>query len=64
MRRTINTTVTTVIAVLVLYIVGVEDVKILALPLLVGMIAGTYSSIFIASPIWYDLKNVSIKTAK
>lgn len=63
-RRTINTTVTTVIAVLVLYIVGVEDVKILALPLLVGMIAGTYSSIFIASPIWYDLKNVSIKTAK
>lgn len=62
LRRTINTTVTTVVAVIVLYIVGVEDVKVLALPLILGMIAGTYSSIFIAAPFWYDLTN--IKTAK
>lgn len=56
LRRTINTTITTVVAVIVLYIVGVEDIKVLALPLLVGMLAGTYSSIFIASPLWYDFK--------
>lgn len=56
LRRTINTTVTTVLAVAVLYILGVEDVKVLALPLLLGMLSGTYSSIFIASPIWYTLK--------
>ncbi len=56
LRRTINTTVTTVLAVGVLYILGVEDVKVLALPLLLGMLSGTYSSIFIASPIWYTLK--------
>ncbi len=62
MRRTINTTVTTVLAVVVLYIVGVDDVKVLALPLILGMIAGTYSSIFIAAPLWYDL--TKIKTAK
>lgn len=61
-RRTINTTITTILAVGVLYIVGVEDIKILALPLIIGMLAGTYSSIFIASPIWYDL--MKIKTAK
>lgn len=60
--RTINTTVTTVLAVVVLYIVGVDDVKVLALPLILGMIAGTYSSIFIAAPLWYDLRKV--KTAK
>lgn len=56
LRRTINTTITTVIAVIVLYIVGVEDIKVLALPLLVGMMTGTYSSIFIAAPLWYDFK--------
>ncbi len=63
LRRTINTTVTTVVAVLILYILGVEDIKVLALPLLVGMLAGTYSSIFIAPNIWYDLKNHKTKTA-
>lgn len=65
LRRTINTTITTVTAVIILYIVGVEDVKVLALPLIIGMIAGTYSSIFIAAPLWYDLRNINkIKTAK
>lgn len=54
-RRTINTTITTVLAVFILYILGVEDVKILALPLLVGMIAGTYSSMLLAPTFWYDL---------
>lgn len=64
LRRTINTTITTLSAVLILYIVGVEDVKVLALPLLLGMISGTYSSIFIAPPIWYKLNNIKTKTAK
>jgi preprotein translocase SecF subunit len=56
MRRTINTTITTVIAVGALYVLGVEDVKVLALPLLLGMISGTYSSLFIATPVWFSLK--------
>lgn len=56
LRRTINTTITTVIAVGALYVLGVEDVKILALPLLLGMISGTYSSLFIATPVWFSLK--------
>lgn len=65
LRRTINTTITTLIAVVVLYIIGVEDVKILALPLIIGLMSGTYSSLFIASPTWYELKNRNtIKTAR
>lgn len=56
-RRTIITTITTLIAVVVLYIVGVEAVKVLALPLIIGMISGTYSSLFIAPAIWFDFKN-------
>ena len=64
LRRTINTTVTTLVSVLVLYVVGVEAVKELALPLIIGIISGTYSSLFIASPMWYELKNRNtIKTA-
>ncbi len=57
LTRTINTSLTTLIAVVVLYIIGVEDVKVLALPLIFGIISGTYSSLFIASPIWYGLKS-------
>lgn len=56
LRRTINTTLTTVIAVSSLYFLGVEDIKVLALPLLLGMISGTYSSLFIATPVWFSLK--------
>ncbi|MCR2042528.1 protein translocase subunit SecF [Anaerosalibacter massiliensis] len=55
--RTINTSITTLITIVLLYILGVEDIKILAFPLIIGVIAGTYSSIFIASPLWYVFKS-------
>jgi SecD/SecF fusion protein len=42
--------------VLSLFIFGVTDIRNFALPLMAGIIAGTYSSIFIASSIWMDLK--------
>lgn len=64
LRRTINTTLTTLVSVIVLYIMGVEDIKILALPLILGMLAGTYSSMFIAPTLWYDIKTFKTKTAK
>lgn len=54
-RRTIYTSLTTFISVVIVYLLGVDDMKILALPLMVGIIAGTYSSLFIASPMWYEL---------
>lgn len=57
LTRTINTSLTTLIAVVLLYVIGVEDVKILALPLIFGIISGTYSSLFIASPLWYEMTN-------
>ncbi|RKD34653.1 protein translocase subunit SecF [Thermohalobacter berrensis] len=54
--RSINTSFTTLLAIVTLYILGVEAIKDFALPLIVGILAGTYSSIFIASPVWYLLK--------
>jgi len=54
--RSINTSFTTLIAIVTLYILGVEAIKDFALPLIVGVLAGTYSSIFIASPVWSMLR--------
>ncbi len=50
--RSINTSLTTLIVIFVMYLLGVESIKNFAFPLLVGIGTGTYSSIFIASPIW------------
>jgi len=56
LRRSINTTLTTLIAITTLYIFGVADIRDFALPLIVGFVGGAYSSIFIASPLWYKLQ--------
>ena len=49
--RSINTSLTTLIVLLSLYIFGPESINHFALMLIVGVIAGTYSSIFLASPL-------------
>jgi SecD/SecF fusion protein len=56
LARSINTSVTTIIMVLLLFIMGVSSIREFALPLMVGLISGTYSSIFIAANLWYILK--------
>ncbi len=55
--RTINTSLTTLITILAVYIFGVASIKEFALPIIIGLISGTYSSIFIASPIWIGLED-------
>lgn len=49
--RSINTSVTVILALLALYIFGPSTTKYFTLTLIVGMIVGTYSSIFVASPL-------------
>lgn len=53
MTRTINTSITTLIMLVVLFILGVSSVKEFALPLIVGIIVGAYSSICLTSALWY-----------
>lgn len=55
MIRSINTSVTTLFAILAILIFGGDSLRTFIVTLLVGMIAGTYSSIFIATPIVYLL---------
>lgn len=61
LARSINTSLTTIIAISALYIVGVSSIKEFILPLMIGFISGTYSSIFIASSLWYVIKNGQAK---
>lgn len=50
--RAINSSVTTLLTIGVLYVMGVDSIKEFALPIIVGIVAGTYSSLFIAGPFW------------
>ncbi|MDR1625970.1 MAG: protein translocase subunit SecF [Spirochaetia bacterium] len=51
MSRTIYTSVTTLLAIIALYIFGSGDVKQFALNMIIGVVVGTYSSLFIACPV-------------
>jgi preprotein translocase subunit SecF len=59
MARSINTSLSTVLALVALYFFGPESTKFFSLTLIVGIIVGTYSSIFVASPllvVWNNFK--------
>ena len=58
LSRTTITSLTTLLAVTAIYVFGTGAIKIFALNLIVGVVVGTYSSIFIASPVvlgWMNL---------
>lgn len=62
--RSINTSVTVIIVLLALYFLGPAATKDFALVLTVGMVAGTYSSIFLASPLLVVWERWSTKRGK
>lgn len=64
LSRSINTSVTTFIMVFVLAMFGVDSVRQFAIPLIVGIISGCYSSICVASPLWYLLSGKGEKQQK
>ncbi|MCI5481082.1 MAG: protein translocase subunit SecF, partial [Lachnospiraceae bacterium] len=56
LSRSIYTSLTTFIMVFVLFILGVSSIREFAMPLIVGIICGAYSSVFLTGPIWYLMK--------
>ena len=56
LTRSIYTSLTTFVMVAVLFIMGVSSIKEFALPLMAGLICGAYSSICIATELWYVMK--------
>ncbi len=59
--RSLNTTITTLLTIGLIYFLGVTSIKNFALPLIVGIIAGAYSSICLAGNLWYVLKSKKSK---
>lgn len=56
--RSISTTITTLLPVLMLAIMGVTSIKQFSITLIVGLVAGTYSSVFLAGSVWAWLKRI------
>ncbi|WP_179335912.1 protein translocase subunit SecDF [Winogradskyella costae] len=52
--RTLNTSLTTLVVLLAMFLFGADSLKDLLFALILGVIVGTYSSVFIATPIMYD----------
>ncbi len=61
LTRSIFTSLTTFIMVAVLYVLGVTSIREFALPLMVGIVCGTYSSICITGPLWYFMRTKLVK---
>ena len=64
LSRSINTSVTTLIMVFVLALLGVNSVRQFAIPMMVGIISGCYSSVCVASPLWYLMSGKGKHTSK
>lgn len=56
LSRSIFTSLTTVIMVIILYILGVSSIREFALPLIIGITCGTYSSVCVTGALWYVLR--------
>lgn len=63
LTRSINTSLTTFVMVFVLYLMGVSSIREFALPLMVGIICGTYSSVCLTGAMWYEFDRMRTKRA-
>ncbi|TRM12808.1 protein translocase subunit SecDF [Lentibacillus cibarius] len=61
LTRSVNTTITTLIAVLAFLFLGAQSIAGFAIALAVGLLAGTYSSLFLASQLWLVWRGKNIK---
>ena len=53
LTRSIYSTLTTFITIFVLFLMGVPAIRDFSLPIIIGLIAGTYSSVFVTGNLWY-----------
>jgi preprotein translocase subunit SecF len=62
--RSINTSLTVLLTLLALYFLGPQSTQVFSLTLLVGIIAGTYSSIFLATPLLVEIETRRARKSK
>ena len=64
LTRSLNTTLTTLFTIGMIYLFGVESIRSFALPLIIGIVAGLYSSVCLAGNIWVVLDKLTSKHQK
>ncbi len=64
MTRSINTVITVLIAAVLLYFYGGQSIHNFTFALIIGLVSGAYSSIFIASPLWVAWRGRTMKKVK
>lgn len=64
LTRSVYTTFTTFVTIAALYVLGVPSIKEFALPLMVGILAGGYSSVCLTGALWYLMRNHAEKNGK
>ena len=57
LSRTLNTSLTTLLVLIAIFIFGGESIRGFMFALIIGVIVGTYSSVFIATPVMFDTQN-------
>lgn len=61
LTRTLYTTLTTLVVIVLLATLGVASIRTFALPIIFGLIAGFYSSACLAAPLWGNFKEIGVK---
>ena len=59
--RTLNTSITTLVVVLCIFILGGATIRSFTFAILLGIVVGTFSTLFVATPIAYELQKKKIK---
>lgn len=64
MNRSLNTTITTLLTIGMVYILGVKSIQVFALPIIIGIVIGFYSSVFVAGPLWATWRDSAVNAKK
>ncbi len=64
LTRSINTTITTLLTIGMVYLLGVPSIQAFSLPIIIGILVGFYSSVFVAGPLWATWRDSGVKNKK
>ncbi len=63
-NRSVNTTITTLLTIGMVYLLGVPSIKVFSLPIIIGIVIGFYSSVFVSGSIWSTWRDSAVKAKR
>ena len=63
-NRSVNTTITTLLTIGMVYILGVPSIQAFSLPIIIGILIGFYSSVFVSGPLWATWRDSAVKAKR